>query len=153
MLMRHARTRRSSTHCSPTGPLLGASALLGVRHSSGNRLTGGNVAFRDAQGTRRRRATGPVWDEERCVCAAGSAAEIVEIREQRRAHGRAVEPAPLVVGRAGACMVWSGAWVVKRSGIGDFGGSSLEPPRPWQGSKWPGPILGVPSCPGPPGAR
>ena len=34
----------------------------------------------------------------------------------------------------------------------DFGGSSLEPPRPWLRSHWPRPILGVPSCTGPPGA-
>ena len=28
--------------------------------------------------------------------------------------------------------------------IGDFGGSSLERPRPWLGSHWPGPTPGVP---------
>ena len=39
-----------------------------------------------------------------------------------------------------------------RGGTGDFGGGALEPPRRWLGSHWPGFTLGVPSCPGPPGA-
>lgn len=82
----------------PTGLILGLSAPRRCwatgRHSSGNCLTGGNVAFSDAQRTRRRRTTAPVWDKERCVRAAGSAAKIVEMREQRRAHGCAIEPSP-----------------------------------------------------------
>ena len=41
---------------------------------------------------------------------------------------------------------------VKGSKIGDFGGGSLEPPRPWRGARWLGLALGVPSCPEPPGA-
>ena len=40
-----------------------------------------------------------------------------------------------------------GAWRVKRSGMGDFGGGSLEHPRLWLGSQWLGLNLGVPSYP------
>jgi len=40
-----------------------------------------------------------------------------------------------------------GAWMVKRGGIGGFGGGSLEHPRPWLGSQWLGLSQGVPSCP------
>ena len=35
---------------------------------------------------------------------------------------------------------------------GGFGGGSLEQPRRWLGAQWAGLFLGVPSCPGPPGA-
>ena len=83
------------------GAPLGASLSLG-RRSSGNDFTGGNVAFSNARRTRRRRATG---DKERCVCVAGSAAKVVEVREQRRAHGRAVEPPPRSGGRMVAVTV------------------------------------------------
>ena len=44
------------------------------------------------------------------------------------------------------------AWVAKGSDMSDFGGSSLEQLRPWVGSRWLGPTLGVPSCTEPPGA-
>ena len=53
-----------------------------------------------------------------------------------------------VVGEAGV----AGAWVVKASQIGDFGGGSLEPPRWWLGTQWLGLALGVPGCTGPPRA-
>eukprot|EP00964_Phaeocystis_antarctica_P013658 scaffold7495_cov53-Phaeocystis_antarctica.AAC.2 len=43
-------------------------------------------------------------------------------------------------------------YMVEGSGIGDFGGGSLEPPRRWLGSQWLGLALGVQSCPEPPGA-
>ena len=36
--------------------------------------------------------------------------------------------------------------------IGDFGGSSPEPPRRWLGAQWRGLTTGVPSCPEPQGA-
>jgi len=45
-----------------------------------------------------------------------------------------------------------GSLTVKGGGLGDFGGSSREPPRQWLGAQWLGLILGVPSCPEPPGA-
>ena len=43
-------------------------------------------------------------------------------------------------------------YTVKGSEIGDFGGSSLEPPRRWPGAQWLGLAVGVPGCPEPPGA-
>ena len=36
--------------------------------------------------------------------------------------------------------------------IGGFEGGGLERPRPWLGAQRAGRLLGVPSCPGPPGA-
>eukprot|EP00964_Phaeocystis_antarctica_P145243 scaffold111252_cov63-Phaeocystis_antarctica.AAC.1 len=45
-----------------------------------------------------------------------------------------------------------GAWMVKRSQIGSFGGGSVEHPRHWLGAQWAGLFLGAPSCPEPPGA-
>ena len=38
------------------------------------------------------------------------------------------------------------ACTVKGSGIGDFGGGSLEHPRPWLGAQRAGLALGVPGC-------
>ena len=40
-----------------------------------------------------------------------------------------------------------GAWMVKRIGMGGFGGGSLEHQKLWLGSKWLGLSLGVQSCP------
>ena len=40
----------------------------------------------------------------------------------------------------------------KNGEIGDFGGGSLEHPRPWLGVQWLGLTEEAPSCPEPPGA-
>ena len=52
---------------------------------------------------------------------------------------------PAVLEARKACMVKGGE-------VGGFAGGSLEHPRQWLGAQWDGLLLGVPSCPEPPGA-
>ena len=51
----------------------------------------------------------------------------------------------------GGIRKWSCACMVKRRGMGGFGGGWLEHPRRWLGSRWLGLALGVPICLEPPG--